>query len=367
MVNDFWLEKMPQTTITHLSSTGSDHCPLFMKMVSTTIDHTKYFRFLNCWVDNPHLMETVETCWEKEVVGTGMLKFQKKMIRLSNTLSVLSKREFGDIFQMLRMYEEQVHKAEENYINNQSDSNTSILHVINAKYIKFLKLEDTILKQKTQLQWFKEGDTNYKYFHLVIRGRRRKFFIHKVSNENGDWIQGDDNIAQVACEHFKGIFTGEEKLINEHTLECIPRVINQDQNAQLTIEPSMDEPKEVVLSMNPNSAASPDGMNGYFFQKCLHIIKNDLMGVVQAFFSGQMIPKYFSHSCIVLLPKVNNPNKLTEYRPISLSNFTNKIIFKLMSNILRPILPDLISTNESGIVKGRSVSDNVMLAQEIIH
>ena len=46
------------------------------------------------------------------------------------------------------MYEEQVYNAEENYITNQSDSNKSILHEINAKYIKFLKLEDTILKQK---------------------------------------------------------------------------------------------------------------------------------------------------------------------------------------------------------------------------
>ena len=124
----------------------------------------------------------------------------------------------------------------------------------------------------------------------MIRGRRRKLFIHKVVNENGVWVQGDDNIAQVACEHFKGIFSEEEKYINEHTLECIPRMISQDQNYQLTNIHNMKENKEVVFSMNPNSAVGPDCMNGYFFQKCWHIIKNDLMGVVHAFFSAQMIP-----------------------------------------------------------------------------
>ena len=129
----------------------------------------------------------------------------------------------------------------------------------------------------------------------------------------------------------------------------------------------MDELKKVVFSMNPNSAAGPDGMNGYFFQKCWNIIKNDLIEVVHAFFSGQMIPRYFSHSCIVLLPKVNNPNKLTEFRPISLSNFTSKIISKLVSTRLSPILQTLISTNQSGFVKGRSIFENIMLAQEIIH
>ena len=92
-----------------------------------------------------------------------------------------------------------------------------------------------------------------------------------------------------ACEHFKEIFSGEEKCINEHTLECIPRIISQDKNTQLKNRPSMDELREVIFTMNPYSAAGPDGMNGYFFQKCWHIIKNDLMGVVQAFFNGQMI------------------------------------------------------------------------------
>ena len=116
------------------------------------------------------------------------------------------------------------------------------------------------------------------------RGRKRKLFIHKVVNENRDWIQSDDYIAHVACEHFKDIFNDEEKLINEHTLECIPRMISQDQNTQHTNIYSMDELKEVVFSMNPNSAVGPDCMNGYFFQKCWHIIKNNQMGVIPAFF-----------------------------------------------------------------------------------
>ncbi|KAK4729610.1 hypothetical protein R3W88_022598 [Solanum pinnatisectum] len=29
-----------------------------------------------------------------------------------------------------------------------------------------------------------------------------------------------------------------------------------------------------------------------------------------AFFNGQMLPKYFTHACLVLLPKVKHPNKL---------------------------------------------------------
>ncbi|XP_015160335.1 uncharacterized protein [Solanum tuberosum] len=242
-----------------------------------------------------------------------------------------------------------------------------MLHEINARYIRFLKIEDSILKQKTQLQWFKEGDCNTKYFHSLVRGRKKRLFIHKITREDEVWIQGDDVIAEAACDHFQKIFTGDNKLINEGALDCIPLMVNQEKNDSLTALPNLEELKEVVFSMNPNSAAGPDGMNGYFFQKCWHMIKHDLLGVTQAFFCGQMIPKYFFHSCIVLLPKVKNPNKLSEFRPISLSNFTSKIISKLVSSRLGPILPSLVSLNQSGFIKGRSISENIMLAQEIIH
>ena len=62
MVNDSWFESMPQTTITHISSTGSDHCLLLMEMISKESNYTKYFKFLNFLVDSPHFMETAQTC-----------------------------------------------------------------------------------------------------------------------------------------------------------------------------------------------------------------------------------------------------------------------------------------------------------------
>ncbi|XP_049348952.1 uncharacterized protein LOC125813502 [Solanum verrucosum] len=332
LVNDGWLEKMPQTTITHLPSVGSDHCPLLLEMTAREEEHIRYFKFLNCWADQPKFLDIVKACWDRTVEGNNMWRFHQKLKRLSKTLSSWSRGEFGDIFIRVKEYEEKVRIAEENLIHNQTEDNRTTLHELNANYSRFLKMEDSILKQKTQLQWFKEGDANTKYFHSLIRGRRRRLFIHKLQREDGEWIQGDVNIAEAACAHFQNIFTGEDKFINENAIN-----------------------------------SGPDGMNGYFFQKCWHTIKHDLLGVIQAFFCGQMIPKYFSHSCIVLLPKVNNPNKLSEFRPISLSNFTSKIISKLVSSRLGPILPNLVSLNQSGFVKGRSISENIMLAQEIIH
>lgn len=70
---------------------------------------------------------------------------------------------------------------------------------------------------------------------------------------------------------------------------------------------------------------------------------------------------------LLLLPKVQHPNRLAAFRPISLSNFSNDIISKLLYNRLAPILSKIISFNQSGFVRGRSISENIMLAEEIIH
>ncbi|KAG5585825.1 hypothetical protein H5410_046259 [Solanum commersonii] len=83
-------------------------------------------------------------------------------------------------------FEEVVRLAEEKYIQTNSDQDRSFLHALNAEYIRYLKLEESILKQKAQLQLFKEGDANTSYFHALMRGRRRKLFIPKVRDDNGN-------------------------------------------------------------------------------------------------------------------------------------------------------------------------------------
>ncbi|KAL0358249.1 UNVERIFIED_CONTAM: hypothetical protein Scaly_1510600 [Sesamum calycinum] len=55
------------------------------------------------------------------------------------------------------------------------------------------------------------------------------------------------------------------------------------------------------------------------------------------------------------------------WRPISLCNFTNKILSKLLYTKISQALPDLISSSQSGFVPGRLIADNILLGQELTH
>lgn len=71
-------------------------------------------------------------------------------------------------------------------------------------------------------------------------------------------------------------------------------------------------------------------------------------------------------TALVLIPKGQNQKTHVDFRPINLCNTIYKIYSKVLSNRLRQVLPQLISTNQCAFLKGRSVAKNGMIRLELI-
>lgn len=84
------------------------------------------------------------------------------------------------------------------------------------------------------------------------------------------------------------------------------------------------------------------------------------------FFKGAYIPKEISSTTLVLIPKTHAPRQLGEYRPISLGNFSGKIISKILANRLSRLLPGIVNAEQAGFVQGRQITHHIVLAQELI-
>jgi mannosylglycoprotein endo-beta-mannosidase len=66
---------------------------------------------------------------------------------------------------------------------------------------------------------------------------------------------------------------------------------------------------------------------------------------------------------IVLLPKKEGAEDISEYRPISLIHTVAKIIAKMMASRLAPKMNDLISHSQSAFIKNRSIHDNFLFVR----
>lgn len=100
-----WLENMTQSTITHRSSMWSDNFSMLFEIVQRPKKVIMYFKFLNCFFDNPNFLDAIKACWIRPIEGNPMWCFHLKLKRISNTLSNWSKSEFGDIFATIQKFE----------------------------------------------------------------------------------------------------------------------------------------------------------------------------------------------------------------------------------------------------------------------
>ena len=69
----------------------------------------------------------------------------------------------------------------------------------------------------------------------------------------------------------------------------------------------------------------------------------------------------------MLIPKIKNPEKVTNYRLISLCNVAYKIDSKVVANRMKMVLQDIISENQSAFVAKRLIIDNVLVAHELMN
>jgi hypothetical protein len=125
------------------------------------------------------------------------------------------------------------------------------------------------------------------------------------------------------------------------------------------------ENEEIIRAVNqlrPLKAPRPDGIPAAFYQKYWSIVQGDIIKMVRAFFHSGFMLKSLNHTFLTLIPKVPTPEKVSQFRPISLCNVTYKIIAKLLVNRLKPVMDSLITPYQNAFIKGRQITDNIIIA-----
>ena len=150
-------------------------------------------------------------------------------------------------------------------------------------------------------------------------------------------------------------------------LENIPQVVLDSMNADL-VKPFVKQEVDVALKqMAPLKAPGPDGMPPIFYQHYWDSIGDDVSCAILSYFNSSSIPASLNHTHITLIAKIKNPESVSDFRPISLCNILYKLISKVLANRLKTLLPYVVSESQSAFQSDKAISDNILVAFEMLH
>ena len=143
--------------------------------------------------------------------------------------------------------------------------------------------------------------------------------------------------------------------------------LGRDQADGLEAPFSKDEIKAAVWDCGGDRAPGPDGFTFGFIKHFWSILEGDIGDVVEEFYSMATFPKGCNPSFIALIPKIQDPRLVSDYRLISLIWCQYKIIGKLLANRLSRVIDHVVSKEQSAFIKGRFILDDPMILNEVMN
>ncbi|CAL1394927.1 unnamed protein product [Linum trigynum] len=173
--------------------------------------------------------------------------------------------------------------------------------------------------------------------------------------------------ATVSLDYFHWLFSSngmEPQGYVDHLR--LPRVISAAMNEALVFPVSREEIKRAVFSIGASQAPGPDGFTDAFFQNFWDVVGTSVCSVVLSFCRIGHLLHSINHTWITLIPKVPNAKSMKQLRPISLCQVIYKIIAKILAGRLSSILSSVVSPFQNEFIKGRVISDNILIGQEVM-
>nr|AFJ66197.1 hypothetical protein 7G9.16 [Boechera stricta] len=202
---------------------------------------------------------------------------------------------------------------------------------------RLASMEEKFYQQKSHINWLQNGDRNTAFFQRSVTSRRSKNNIYSVNSRAGITLSSPSDIKQEFVDYFQDFLQTPSIPCNLST-EDIQQYIDfrcpENLAQQLVARVSPEEIKHTLFSMPKNKSSGPDGFTPEFFQASWAIIGPEFVIAFQSYFLHGFMPRGVNATTLTLIPKVEGPTTLTDYRPIACCNVIYKVISKILANRL---------------------------------
>ncbi|GAU44567.1 hypothetical protein TSUD_367230 [Trifolium subterraneum] len=332
-------ERVIASLVVALPRTLSDHC-----LIQLCIDDQNWgpkpLRMLKCWSDIPGYVDFVRDKWSSFPVRgwsgyilKTKLKFIKAELRswhLQHTANIDSRIQKAKN----RLADLDIIGEGRQLLGEEVEE----LHSLPADILSLSKLQ-------ASMQW--QSNT---IGSLIVEGRT----VGRVPE-----------VRDAVFHHFSHHF--RKKLHHRFDISgLLFKTLTTEDSAGLVQPFLLDEIKEAVWDCDSFKCPGPDGINIGFLKDFWDFLKLDFLNFFSEFYHHGRLTKGLNSTFIALIPKVDCPQRVADFRPIALVSSVYKVLSKVLANRLRRVVGGVVSQTQSAFIKGRQILDGILIANEIV-
>jgi exonuclease III len=362
----------------------SDHACTTLTLEIKSGDRGKgFWKYNSTLAKDPSLRDQIRTTIADTIADNpdtdDCLLWDLLKCKIRGTCIGLASRKNKEKKEKWKNIEKNIKELEEKIQETPLDKET-IMEDLQRKLLQKKNELDNIITEKVQgeilrskVQWHEEGHKASKMFLNLEKARGESKTIRKLNTGNNCLVTDMKEILKEEENFYHKLYKSKKDQLNHHQ-----RIIEEEiwgiEGKKITTDPE-DLTKKIeenelwkVIEESPlNKSPGTDGLTTEFYRDFWPILKTFLINSLNTGLQRGKLNISQRRGIISLIPKPQKDlDLLKNWRPITLLNQDYKYLTKILANRLEKTLPDIISTDQSGFVKGRYIGCNIQRIQNMI-
>ena len=221
------------------------------------------------------------------------------------------------------------------------------------------KVKGSIIRSRQN--WLECGEKNTKYFFNLEKKNYKNKNRYCLRDEKGNITYDIKSIIKIQDSYYEELYRSESTSISKKYLNNTRIKKLDTYESELMSRPiDKNEIKEAIWSMKNDKAPGSEGLPVEFYKFFWEDIKGLVYHTIQEAIGKGEFSNSSRRGIITLIEKEGKDIlDIKNWRPLSLLNMDIKIFSKILAKRLENTLPQLIHSDQTGFMKGRSINENL--------
>ena len=219
------------------------------------------------------------------------------------------------------------------------------------------------VRVRSRAQWVDEGEKVTKYFCALENRNFISKSMTKLISNSGSILDDQEQILTEVKSFYQHLYSHrevEDTNLDEVIDKSNITILEEEDKKSIEGKITLEEATFALDHFKNNKSPGSDGFTTEFFKYFWNKIGQMVVNSINCGFELRTLSDTQKQGIITCIPKGSKDKLfLKNWRPISLLNVTYKIASASIANRIKPFLPKIISSDQTGFITGRFIGDNI--------